>query len=83
MARVTLWLATLSLAAGVTAFVVGVRVGHGESALSTHLNWGALCLVLQLFTALVAGVHARASAREIAGLRAALLEAEARQPSRA
>ena len=78
MARVTLWLALLAFATGVAAFVVGFRVGHGESDLATHLNWGALSLLLQLFTVLVAGVHARASAREIESLRAALDQAEGR-----
>lgn len=72
MARVTALLAMLSLVAGIATFVVGVRVGHGESPLVSHLTWGMLTLVLMLFTAGVAMVHARASAQEIAALRAEL-----------
>lgn len=72
MARVTAGLALLSLFSGIATFVVGVRVGHGESPLASHLTWGALTLFLLLFTAGVAAVHARASAQEIAALRAEL-----------
>jgi len=74
--RVTAALAAVSFAAGVVTFVVGVRVGHGESALASHLGWGALTVVLQVFTLLVALVHARAAAQEIAALRAQLARAE-------
>jgi hypothetical protein len=68
VARVTAWLAAISFAAGVATFVVGVRVGYGSSAIASHLNWGALTLVLQLFTACVAAIHARVAAQRVAGL---------------
>jgi len=62
MARVTAGLAFLAFAAGCAKFVQGLRAGHGEGALATHLYWGFATLVLQLFAAGVALVHARASA---------------------
>jgi hypothetical protein len=80
MARVTAWLAALSLAAGVVTFVVGVRAGYGTSPVSSHLNWGAATLVLQLFTAGVAAVHARVAARQAAELRAAAGEGAETEP---
>ena len=61
MARVTAWLAVLAFAAGCATFVQGLRAGHGEGALATHLYWGFATLALQLFAAGVALVHARAS----------------------
>lgn len=77
MGRVTTWLATLSFLAGAATFALGVRVGHGQSPLSSHLVWGAATLGLQLFTACVAAVHSRASAHEIAALRDQLERREA------
>jgi hypothetical protein len=61
MARVTAWLAFLAFAAGCATFVQGLRAGHGEGAIATHLYWGFATLALQLFAAGVALVHARAS----------------------
>ncbi len=81
MARVTVWVAALSLAAGAMALVAGFQVGHGRGDLATHLHWGVLSLLLQLFTALVALVHARASRREVDVLRAALRDAGGADPS--
>jgi hypothetical protein len=77
LARVTTVLVLLSFVSTCITFVLGVRVGHGEAALGSHLNWGAVTLVLQLFAAGVSAVHARASGEEIAALRAALEEATA------
>ena len=61
MARVTAGLAFLAFAAGCVTFVQGLRVGHGEGAITTHLYWGFATLALQLFAAAVAWVHARAT----------------------
>jgi hypothetical protein len=79
MARVTAWLAAISFVAGLVTFVVGARVGYGSSTISSHLNWGALTLVLQLFTACVATIHSRFAAQELAELRALVEQAEARR----
>jgi hypothetical protein len=40
--------------------VTGVWVGRGQSPVTLVLNWGAVTLVLQLFAACIAVVHARA-----------------------
>jgi hypothetical protein len=66
MARVTAGLAFLAFAAGCATFLQGLRAGHGEGALTTHLYWGFATLALQLFAAAVAWVHARASAIDAA-----------------
>jgi hypothetical protein len=78
VASVTAILVFLSLLAGCVTFAVGIRVGHGTADLASHLGWGAVTLVLQLFAASVAAVHARASGRQIAALRRALEDLEAR-----
>lgn len=72
MAWVTTWLAVLSFLVGCAALVFGVRVGHGSGELAAHFGWGVVALLLQLFTAATAAVHARARGREIASLRATL-----------
>jgi hypothetical protein len=72
VAKVTVWVAGLSFAAGVATLVFGVRVGHAQSALSSHLAWGLVSVLLQLSTAVVAFVHGRASSREADVLRAEL-----------
>lgn len=62
---VTALLALASFAAGLVAFVAGLRAGHGEGTLYAHLAWGTGALFLQGFTAVVAAMHARARSREI------------------
>ncbi|HEY8517168.1 MAG TPA: hypothetical protein VIS07_16795 [Candidatus Binatia bacterium] len=62
MAAVTAAIVLLAFLAGCVTFVLGVRAGYGTSPLSSHLNWGAITLVLQFFAACIALVHARASA---------------------
>jgi hypothetical protein len=41
--------------------VVGFRFAHDQSSLPALLDWAALTLVVQLFAACIAVVHARAS----------------------
>jgi hypothetical protein len=67
MARVTAGLAFLAFGAGCVTFVQGLRAGHGEGALATHLYWGFATLALQLFAAGVALVHARAGTARSGG----------------
>ncbi|MEW6269545.1 MAG: hypothetical protein AB1689_09650 [Thermodesulfobacteriota bacterium] len=62
MAAVTAVVVLLAFLAGCVTFVLGIRAGYGTSPLSSHLNWGAITLVLQLFATCIALVHARASA---------------------
>ena len=68
MPVVTALLAAASFVAGIAAFVAGLRVGHGEGTLYSHLAWGTGALFLQGFTAVVAAMHARARSREVDAL---------------
>jgi hypothetical protein len=77
LAIVTSLLVLASFVLTCGTFVLGVRVGHGSTSLVTHMTWGALTLVVQLFTVCVATIHARHSEQQIALLRAALEKAEA------
>lgn len=61
MARVTALVVVLAFVAGCVTAVVGVWVGRGQSPVTLLLNWGAVTLVLQLFAACIALVHARAN----------------------
>lgn len=65
----TAFVVVLAFLAGCVTFVLGVRAGHGTSPLASHLSWGAITLVLQLFAACIAVVHARASSARAARLR--------------
>jgi len=76
MASVTALVVLLAFLAGCVTFVLGVRVGHGTSPLASHLTWGALTLVLQLFAACIAFVHARASGAQTARLHAELARSQ-------
>jgi hypothetical protein len=60
MARVTAILAFLAFLFGCITFAQGLRAGHGDDAIATHLYWGFATLILQLFAAGVAFVHSRA-----------------------
>lgn len=60
MPFVTAAIVVLAFLSGCATAVAGYWVGRGESPVSLVLNWGALTLVLQLFAACVAVVHARA-----------------------
>jgi hypothetical protein len=60
MARVTAILASLAFLFGCITFTQGLRAGHGDDAITTHLYWGFATLILQLFAAGVAFVHSRA-----------------------
>jgi hypothetical protein len=77
LAIVTSLLVSASFLLTCATFVLGIRVGHGSSTLVSHMTWGALTLVVQLFTVCVATIHARHSERQIALLRSALEEAMA------
>ena len=77
MAIVTSLLVSASFVLTCATFVLGVRVGHGSSTLVSHMTWGMLTLVVQLFTVCVATIHARHSEQQIALLRSALEEAMA------
>jgi len=68
VAGVTALLAVASFAAGIVAFVAGLRAGHGEGTLYSHLAWGTGALFLQGFTAVVAAMHARVRSREVEAL---------------
>ena len=61
MPTVTAVLVVLAFLSGCVTAVTGVWVGRGQSPVSLVLNWGALTLVLQLFAACIAVVHARAA----------------------
>jgi len=78
LAIVTSLLVSASFVLTCATFVLGVRVGHGSSTLVSHMTWGVLTLVVQLFTVCVATIHARHSERQIVLLRSALEEAMAR-----
>lgn len=64
MPTVTAALVVLAFLSGCATAVAGYWVGRGQSPVSLVLNWGALTLVLQLFAACVAVVHARAGRPE-------------------
>ncbi len=68
MSGVTALLAIASFLAGLAAFAAGMRAGHGEGTLYSHLAWGVGALFLQGFTAIVASMHARARSREVDAL---------------
>lgn len=61
MSTVTALIVVLAFLSGCVTAVTGVWVGRGQSPVSLVLNWGALTLVLQLFAACIAVVHARAA----------------------
>ncbi|MBY0278462.1 hypothetical protein K2Z84_24290 [Candidatus Binatia bacterium] len=60
MPTVTAAIVVVAFLSGCATAVAGYWVGRGQSPVSLVLNWGALTLVLQLFAACVAVVHARA-----------------------
>lgn len=60
MPTVTAVIVVLAFLSGCVTAVTGVWVGRGQSPVSLVLNWGAVTLVLQLFAACIAVVHARA-----------------------
>jgi len=74
---VTAVLVLVSFVMSCATFIEGVRAGHGSATLVAHMTWGALTLIVQLFAACVATIHARRSEQQIAMLEAALVQAGA------